>query len=149
MPGNIQMTIREIRNHSKFGPFRLCLVIALLVPLLILTEPIRVAAAELDTETRIHLQVSLKSYIDNKTENDSFPFFNAELGKTEKLILKNLHPKIFRKEDYYLMCADFLNKDGEEVLIDFVVRKHNDGFRVEQEIRGRRTYLTQIFERIF
>jgi hypothetical protein len=106
-------------------------------------------AATLDAGTLVELQLTLKNHIDAGTVDGVYEHFNVEEGQLKELTLKNLHPKIFSKGNKYLMCADFLDADGNDVLLDYIVSKSESGFRVEQEIRGRRSYLTRIFRRIF
>jgi hypothetical protein len=107
-----------------------------------------VEAAQIDLETRAELQFTLKQYIDTGTVDGVYEHFNVEQGKLEKLRLKTLHPVIFVTDGKYMMCADFLDTSGKEVMLDYVVGPSATGFRIEQEIPGRRSYLKQIFERI-
>lgn len=106
-------------------------------------------ADAIDLETRIQLQLALKNHIDAVTAEGVYEHFNIEQGQIEKLRLKNLHPVIFVTENKYMMCADFFDTNGNDVLLDYIVSSSANGFRIEQEIRGRRSYLTQLFERIY
>ncbi len=123
-----------------------------LLPAILLIIPIlacnQARADEIDLETRIQLQLALKNHIDSVTVEGVYEHFNVEQGQIEKLGLKNLHPVIFVKENKYMMCADFFDTNGNDVLIDYIVSSSANGFQIEQEIRGRRGYLTQLFERI-
>ncbi len=105
-------------------------------------------ADAIDLETRIQLQLALKNHIDSVTVEGVYEHFNVEQGQIEELGLKNLHPVIFVKENKYMMCADFFDTNGNDVLIDYIVSSSANGFQIEQEIRGRRGYLAQLFERI-
>jgi len=108
-----------------------------------------VHAATLDLETRVELQLALKNHVDAGSVDGVYEHFNVEQGQIEKLTLKNLHPVIFSADNKYMMCADFLDARGDDVLLDYIVSRSGNGFRIEQEIRGRRSYLKQIFERIY
>lgn len=143
-------TVGNLNRQRCFGLTvgQLIAVLGITVSLVLLSVP-NVGAQSLDDQTRIELQIGLQAYISNKRDGKSVPFFDSETGTTWALKLKSLHPKIFKNGDYFLMCADFEKKNGDVVLIDYVVRRHHDGFRVEQELRGRRSYLTKIFERVF
>ena len=105
-------------------------------------------AATLDLQTRVALQATLKAYIDAGTKDGVYQHYNVERGENDALRLKNLHPVIFRNGDKYLLCADFLEANGETVLLDFIVSDSAQGLRIEQEIRARRSYLKQFFERV-
>lgn len=141
------------RRQSEIARFRIVsthlALIAFSAMLVFCLSAGKSLADELDVQTRSELQLSLQSYIDNKTEDGLFPYFNSETGEIEHLILKNLHPAIFKKQDYYLMCADFMDSKGDAVLIDYIVRRHRNGYRVEQEIRGKRSFLTKMFNRVY
>jgi hypothetical protein len=108
-----------------------------------------VHAATLDLETRVELQLALKNHVDAGTVDGVYEHFNVEQGQVEELTLKNLHPVIFSADNKYMMCANFLDARGDDVLLDYIVSRSGNGFRIEQEIRGRRSYLKQIFERIY
>lgn len=107
------------------------------------------AAGGLDEQTRIELQMTLKDFIDKKSEEGTYPFFDVDKGSVRKLRLKTLHPIIFERDGNYMMCADFLGDDGKDVLIDYIVVPADGGFFVEQQILGRRSYLKTLFDRIF
>ena len=121
----------------------------LFAALLVLTfNPGQAQAATIDLETRTELQLTLQQYIDAGTVDGVYEHFNLEQGAIVKLRLKTLHPVIFVVENKYMLCADFLDANGEAVMLDYIVGPSTDGFRIEQEIPGRRSYLQQIFERI-
>ena len=109
----------------------------------------QVHAGSIDMATRVDLQLGLKNYIESRTSDNGYEYFNIETGKIEKLALKNLHPIIFVNGSKYMMCADFQDASGNDVLLDYIVSLSGGEFRVEQEIPGRRNYLKQLFERIY
>ena len=120
----------------------------LLLPIL---NPPSVTADEgtLDQQTRVGLQMTLKTYIEGNTKDGTYPFFDVESGAVQNLKLKSLHPVIFKREDHFMMCADFVGEDGGDVLIDYIVVPREDGYVVEQQILGRRSYLKTLFDRVF
>ena len=120
-----------------------------LMILLSLSSITTTQAEEIDVETRVALQLTLESFIESKTQKNVYPFFDPDTAEVSKLKLRRLHPVIFRKDDFYLMCADFMDTDGKDVLIDYIVGKHGTKFQIEQEIIGRRSWLTKALEKIF
>ncbi len=106
-------------------------------------------AQELDVQTRVELQRTLEQYVNAKTEDGIYPFFDVEAGEARRLTLKKLHPVIFQKQRYYLMCADFIDEGGSDVLVDYIVRKRGAQYIVEQEVAGRRGFFKSIFEKVF
>lgn len=127
-------------SHSR------CIVVLLV---LCLAFPVGAVAASIEDNTRVALQTTLRSYISGKTINGHYTFFHENTGDVEVLSLKKVHPVIFEKNGRFLMCADFIGQDGQNVLIDYIVVPGNDAFLVEKEVRGQRPMLTTIFERIF
>ena len=113
---------------------------------LITASPVQADAIEM--KTRIDLQMGLKHYIEARTSDNVYEHFNVESGKIEPLVLKNLHPVIFVNGSKYMMCADYLDANGNDVLLDYIVSLAGNEFRVEQEIPGKRDYLKQLFDRI-
>jgi hypothetical protein len=113
---------------------------------LITTSPVQ--ADSIETKTRIDLQMGLKNYIEGRTTDNVYEHFNVESGKIEALVLKNLHPVIFVNGSKFMMCADYLDANGDDVLIDYIVSLAGSEFRVEQEIPGKRDYLKRLFKRI-
>lgn len=105
--------------------------------------------AALDPSTRVELQLALRAYIDNATENGIYRFFDTSAGQATSLTLKAMHPVIFVRDGYYLMCADFVGPDGKDVLLDYVVRRMGRAYVVEQAVAGQRGTLTRMFERVF
>ena len=144
-------------TRAKFGLEAPCSVVLgifqrslpAVVLVIVMLSGVHTHAATLDTGTRVELQLALNNHIDAGTVDGIYEHFDVEKGRLEKLTLKNLHPVIFSKGDKYMMCADFLDAGGDDVLLDFIVSESGDGFRIEQEIRGRRSYLMQIFKRVF
>ena len=121
---------------------------AILIALSIVTTSL-VHADSIDITTRVDLQLGLKNYIESRTADEGYEHFNVETGKIVKLTLTKLHPIIFAHENKYMMCADFLDTNGNDILLDYIVSLNETGFRVEQEIPGRRGYLKQLFDRIY
>jgi len=46
------------------------------------------------------------------------------------------------------MCADFVDSSGGDFLLDYIISLTGNDFQVEQEIRGKRSFLTKLFDRI-
>jgi len=110
------------------------------------TSPSQSASVELNTQ--VELQIGLKRYIEARTVDNKYEHFNVESGKIEQLVLKNLHPVIFVTGSKYLMCADFVDSSGGDFLLDYIISLTGNDFQVEQEIRGKRSFLTKLFDRI-
>jgi len=147
----LSLTAKSGRRLYSTQPtiFRIFLYLftALWLAVAILGES-RAQATEIKLETRAKLQLTLKQYIDAGTVDGIYEHFDIEKGRVEKLRLKTLHPVIFRMESKFMMCADFLDADDKSVILDYIVGASANGYRIEQEIPGRRSYLQQFFERL-
>ena len=105
-------------------------------------------AGSIDMDTRLALQDALRDYIDGKSATGGYSYFDETTGEAVPLSLKKIHALLFRKADRYMLCADFLNANGEDVVIDYIFAPHADGYVLEKEIEGRRSILVQLFERL-
>ena len=117
------------------------------VALLCMTS-ISASAASIDVETRVVLQTELRSYIDSKTSDGTYTYFDENDGEIRDFRIKAIHPVIFAKGDRYMMCADFIDRMGKKIVIDYVMFPTTNGFVVEKEIEGQRSRLTKIFEKL-
>jgi len=107
------------------------------------------ATPKIDADTRAQLQLALREHITDNTSNDSYRYFDPDKGETRLFRLKHLHPVIFAKDGFFLMCADFRDAQNEDIILDYVLHRSSDGFRVEQILKGRRSFLMTVFERVF
>ena len=142
----------------KLDKYRRLLVVAVMFQ--IVAVVLTPAVQAFDDKTRVELQMTLKSFIDGKTAEGTYKYFDAEMGMVRNLALLTLHPVIFEKQGYYLMCADFIDKDmtvdvdadvdwaDQKVLLDYIVVPIEGRFIVEQEIIGKRGVLTKIFRKL-
>lgn len=117
--------------------------------LLMSVPPMSVSASTLKNDTRVALQTELRNYIQGKISDGIYTFFNRDTDTNEALRLKWIHPVIFGKNGRFLMCADFIDQQGQDVLIDYLMVPNRYGFSVEKEIRGRRAMLVKMFEKLF
>lgn len=136
---------RSVSTQSADFKFIFCMLASVWFAIAVLNSA---HASEITLETRTNLQLALKQYIDAGTVDGIYDHFNVEKGQVEKLRLKTLHPVIFAIDSKYMMCADFLDAAGNDVLVDYIVGASASGFRIEHEIPGRRSYLQQFFERL-
>jgi len=138
---------RPTRTFSSIARFFHHVCATMLIALCLITAS-PAQADSIEMKTRIDLQMGLKHYIEARTSDNVYEHFNVESGEIEPLVLKNLHPVIFVNGSKYMMCADYLDANGNDVLIDYIVSLTGNEFQVEQEIPGKRDYLKQLFERI-
>ncbi|MFT5116028.1 MAG: hypothetical protein ACI8P9_005389 [Parasphingorhabdus sp.] len=107
------------------------------------------SAETLSSETSVSLQTMLRSYIYEKMDNGLYQFFDENTGVIKPYRLKKIHPTIFKKENRFMLCADFLDQNGNDVIIDYIFAPSTNGYKLEKEIAGRRSYFLEVFEKIF
>jgi hypothetical protein len=107
------------------------------------------AAPEISADTRAQLQLALREHIADNTAGETYRYFDPDRGETRLFRLKHLHPVIFEKDGFFLMCADFRDAMNDDVILDYVLHQSGDGFLVDQIVKGRRSFLTSVFERVF
>ena len=106
------------------------------------------SAWALEDSTRAQLQFALRSYLDKRVVDGRYPFKNPQTDVWTDLRLKRIHPVIFKHRDEYLMCADYIDRTGHEIVIDYVLTERRTGFAVTREVIGKRSLLLSFFERL-
>lgn len=137
------------RHILKINCFAGPIARVVLISLILFSVPNNIQAASIDVRTQVALQMVLRDYISNKTGAKKYTFFDDVKGTSQTLILRRIHPVIFKKNDRFLMCADFIDEEGKDFLVDYIISHYVDGYRVEKEIEGRRDFLTRLFEKVF
>lgn len=130
-------------NRTGFRWLGLCLV------LLLLFSDVRVSAADtIGNKTRVVLQLLLRDHIRSKTSNGNYVFWDPKSQKSANLLLKKIHPVIYKRKEKFMLCADFMDPGGKDVLIDYMVVNRNGQYVIIDEVRGRRSYFMMIFEKL-
>lgn len=102
-------------------------------------------------ETRSALFSGLQSYLARHTNKGVFILMNDPTVEPVDIRLKNLHPLVLKKNDVYMLCADFVATDGRNILIDFFLRRvagKPGEFRVLYYVVGNRSRFMRLFERL-
>ena len=102
------------------------------------------AKKALTEDTRMQLQISLMQYIDARTYNGQFMYFDASRGELTGYYPANLHPKIVPFDDHYVLCADFRRADGTKVEIDFLALGTESGGQIVQTLVDQREAVMKV-----
>ena len=70
---------------------------------------------------RSDIQASMKNFIDAHTIGGTYFIFDAAKGQLMRLKFDQLHAGIVKKGDFYVSCADFVDREGRKVDLDFLV----------------------------
>ncbi|PCI12832.1 MAG: hypothetical protein COB71_08110 [Thiotrichales bacterium] len=85
-------------------------------------------------DLRRNVQQSMADFIYVQTINEHLYVYDAVKGKLLQLTLVELHSGIVNKGDFYVSCADFIDQDGNQVDIDFMVRQSNNRLLTTQAL---------------
>jgi hypothetical protein len=83
---------------------------------------------------RENIKASMVSFIKSSMINDSYYIYDAVGGKLLKLKFAKLHEGVVKKGDFYVSCADFVDKNGTKVDLDFLVIKDGDNLKTIQAV---------------
>ena len=104
--------------------------LALITTLFLFTAQINTAHASQMQETKVRLQSDLQKHIYRSLVNGAFHTLDSKTGDVIALYPHVSHPMILQMGEYYVMCADFRDDDGNNVDIDFYMIKKPRGFQV-------------------
>ena len=85
-------------------------------------------------DLRIGIQASMKNFIDAQTIKNTFYIYDPIDNKLLNLKLKELHPGIVKKGNFYASCADFTDPSDKIVDLDFLVIPTDHSLRTVQAV---------------
>ena len=83
---------------------------------------------------RENIKASMMSFIESNMISDTYYIYDAFGGKLLELKFAKLHEGIVKKGDFYVSCADFVEKNGTKVDLDFLVIKDGDNLKTIQAV---------------
>ena len=83
---------------------------------------------------RTNIKASMMSFIESTMINDTYYIYDAVGGKLLALKFAKLHEGVVKKGDFYVSCADFVDKKGAKVDLDFLVIKEGDNLQTIQAV---------------
>ena len=83
---------------------------------------------------RENIKASMMSFIENNMISDTYYIYDAIGGKLLELKFAKLHEGTVKKGDFYVSCADFVEKNGTKVDLDFLVIKDGDNLKTIQAV---------------
>ena len=83
---------------------------------------------------RTNIKASMVSFIDSNMINETYYIYDAVGGKLLELKFAKLHDGVVKKGDFYVSCADFVDKSGTKVDLDFLVIKDGDNLQTIQAV---------------
>ncbi len=77
--------------------------------------------ANIKGNLRSNIQEAMEHHIQKNQISGKYALYDSIKGKVLKLDLTELHSGIVSKGDYYVSCADFVDKQGNKYDVDFMV----------------------------
>jgi len=85
-------------------------------------------------ELRKNIQESMEQYINKQTMDGKLYVFDAVQNKLLTLTSGKPRPGIVKDGEFYLTCADYVDRKGNKIDLDFMVRKSGDKYITTQTI---------------
>jgi hypothetical protein len=107
-----------------------------IIPLLFLGISIAYAGDDpsIQGKLREDIGISMQEYIKKNTMNNDFIIYDAVDGQLKRLEFDKLHKGIVKKGDFYVSCADFVDKEGNKYDIDFLVGDTGKGLETLEAV---------------
>lgn len=74
------------------------------------------------------LQAVMQSHIDQNLVDGALLHLDEKTGKVRPLYPAKAHPMIMAVGDYYYLCADFRDENGEKAMVNFYAAKDRDRY---------------------
>jgi len=76
------------------------------------------------------LQAAMQQHIDRNLVDDAYLHLNLETGEVRALRPATAHPIILRMGEYFVLCEDFRDAEGNAVNVDFFLARQGDTYVV-------------------
>jgi hypothetical protein len=83
---------------------------------------------------RVGIQAAMVEHIKHNSVDGRYAIYDAPKGELKWLTLDKLHEGIVKKGDFYVSCADFVDQQGKEYDIDFLVIQESRSYRVLESV---------------
>ena len=112
----------------------LSLVTAVILVLGIVTTGIAGNDPSIKGQMRAGIQAAMSEHIKHNSVDGRYAIYDATKGEFKWLTLDKLHEGIVKKGDFYVSCADFVDQQGKEYDIDFLVIQEGRSYRVLESV---------------
>ena len=98
-------------------------------------------ANALELDTKAALREALKRHLALRLTDGLYHVKDPATSAWMLLRPKKIRPEVFGKESAFLMSAEFADKDGKTVVVDFILARKRAGFSVVKRFIGNRAAL--------
>lgn len=109
-------------QRFRSGVLRLALVLLL--------GALPTTAWGLSLSEKTNLQAAMQQYIDGQMVDGVYLYLEGNSGEVRPLHPVTAHPMMFRLGEYFVLCSDFRDDQGEKVNIDFYLARNDASYVV-------------------
>ena len=84
--------------------------------------------------------------IDRVTVDGTYLAFDSNTGDVRTLYPAKNHPMIMRMGEHFILCSDFRDDKGENVNIDYYLRKKGDSFVIFHKAVDQRQVIKRLMK---
>ena len=103
-------------------------------------------AEKISAGLKSELQGAMMDYIDYNSVEGKFLYLNAAQDRVIHYFPANLHPRILKIGDYFVLCSDFKTAEGANVDVDFLAIEAEGELRVIQALVGQRDVIRRMMK---
>jgi hypothetical protein len=93
------------------------------------------------------LQAIMQSHIDQVSIDGALLRLNPKNGKITEVFPAKAHPKIMAAGKYYILCADFRDEAGKDVMVNFYMAHNGQGYIIFATTFGHDEALERMIKR--
>ena len=105
-----------------------------------------IADDRVPTAQKASLQVAMQQHIDRSVVNGKFLHLDTKTGQVEPLHPVTAHPMIMLMGEHCVLCADFRDRNGKPVNIDFYMARRGQSYIVFHTAVAERAILERLME---
>ena len=110
--------------------------------------PVGASANEpLSLTDRTILQATMQLAIDRLTVDGEYLAFDPETGDVRTLYPAKNHPMIMRMGEHFILCSDFRDDKGQNVNIDFYLRRKDNTFIIFHKAVDQRQIVKKLMKK--
>ena len=112
----------------------LSLVTAVFLVLGIVTAGFAADDPSIKGQMRAGIQAAMSEHVKHNSVDGRYAIYDATKGELKWLSLDKLHEGIVKKGDFYVSCADFVDQQGKEYDVDFLVIQEGRSYQVLESV---------------
>jgi hypothetical protein len=104
------------------------------------------AGQSTDISEKASLQAAMQQYINRNLVDDAYLHLDLATGEVQRLRPVTAHPIILRMGEYFVLCGDFRDAEGNDVNVDFFLARQGNSYVVFHSLVGDREKLQALIK---